>query len=106
MNIGSIIAIGDMIYHAIPPYTTPTLAGKITNIEVDIPNNINRITLDSTISGATSPSTQTGFILYIKNQVVESHGLIGHYMIFTLSNDKTTSTELFAVESEVSKSFP
>tara|TARA_Y100001937_G_scaffold128393_1_gene204378 strand:- start:6857 stop:7672 length:816 start_codon:yes stop_codon:yes gene_type:complete len=106
VEIGNIIAIGDMIYHAIPPYTTPTLAGKITNIEVDIPNNINRITLDATITGATAPSTQTGFILYIKNQTVESHGLLGHYMVFTMQNNKTTSTELFAVETEVSKSFP
>ena len=95
-----------MVYSAIPPYTTPTLAGQITSIEVDIPNNINRITLDATITGATAPSTQTGFILYIKNQNAESHGLLGHYMIFNMQNNKTTSTELFAVESEVTKSFP
>tara|TARA_R100000278_G_scaffold122836_2_gene110160 strand:- start:468 stop:1283 length:816 start_codon:yes stop_codon:yes gene_type:complete len=106
INIGSIVALGDMIYAATPPYTTPILAGKITDIEVDIPNNINRITLDSTITGATAPATQTGFILYVKNQTVESHGLLGHYMMFTLQNSNTTPTELFAVESEVAKSNP
>ena len=106
VTIGTIVSVGDMVYSAVPPYTTPTLAGQITSIEVDIPNAINRITLDATITGATAPATQTGFILYIKNQNAESHGLLGHYMVFTMQNNKTTSTELFAVESEVTKSFP
>ena len=32
--------------------------------------------------------------------------LLGHYLIFTLINESTNSTELFAVESEVMKSYP
>ena len=44
----------------------------------------------------------------IKNQVAESHGILGHYCEFTLElpNTVLTTSELFAVESEVMKSFP
>ncbi len=104
--LGSIVSIGDLLYSAAPPYTSPALAGKITAIESDIANNINRITTDATITGAAAPATQDGFILYIKNQNAESHGVLGHYMKFVLQNQNTTATELFAVESEVMKSNP
>ena len=46
------------------------------------------------------------FYLFVKNQVAESHGILGHFMEFTISNTDTTPTELFAVESEVMKSYP
>jgi hypothetical protein len=44
--------------------------------------------------------------MYIKSSVAESHGVLGHYCIFTLENNSTTKVELFAVESEVMKSYP
>ena len=46
------------------------------------------------------------FILYIKNPIAESHGVLGHYCIFELENTSTTPTELFAVESDIMKSYP
>lgn len=106
VNIGNIVSTGDNLYSAVPPYTTPTLVGTIENIEVDLSASINRITVDATVSGGAVPATQDSFILYIKNQEAESHGLLGHYMEFTLQNNSTVSTELFAVESEVMKSSP
>ena len=36
----------------------------------------------------------------------ETHGMLGHMLNFSLVNQNTTSVELFAVESEVMKSYP
>jgi hypothetical protein len=62
--------------------------------------------VDTTISGATIPGIQNPYIMYIKNAVAESHGVLGHYCVFTLENDNTSKVELFAAESEVMKSYP
>ncbi len=104
--IGNIISVGDLFYYSVSPYTTPVLAGKVTAITVDLPNNINQVTIDTTISGTTPIPIQDAFFLYIKNSVAESHGVLGHYCTITLENTSTSKVELFAVESEVMKSFP
>jgi len=106
ITIGSIISVGDIMYFAVPPYTTPILAGKVTDIQVDLPNGINRIVLDGTIPGAQIIFLPTSYFLSIKNSVAESHGVLGHYCIFTLENNLTRSTQLFTVEADVMKSFP
>lgn len=106
VNIGSNISIGDYLYSARSPYTSLVLAGQVTNVEVDKPNGINRITFDDTIGGATTPLDQDEYYAYVKNQTAESTGILGHYAIVFLENDNTNATELFAVESELFKSFP
>jgi len=105
-NIGSIVSIGDYLYFSLPSYTAINLGGQITNITVDIPAGINQISIDTSITGTLPMTIADPFILYIKNSVAETHGLLGHYCIFTLINDSSNSTELFAVESEVMKSYP
>jgi hypothetical protein len=104
--IGKIISVGDLFYYSVAPYTTPVLAGKVTAITVDLPNAVNQVTIDTTISGTTAIPIQTAFFLYIKNSVAESHGVLGHYCTINLENTSTSKVELFAVESEVMKSFP
>ena len=104
--IGSIISVGDLFYYSVSPYTTPVLAGKVTAITVDLPNAVNQVTIDTTISGTTPIPIQTAFFLYIKSSVAESHGVLGHYCTINLQNTSTSKVELFAVESEVMKSFP
>ncbi len=106
VSIGSILSVGDIAYFSTPPYTVPQLAGKVTNIEVDLPNGINRVTIDASISGAVSISIQDPYIMFIKDAVAESHGVLGHYCKFTITNDDTNATELFAVESDIMKSNP
>ena len=106
IEIGSIISIGDLLYFSLPPYTTPVLAGKVTAITVNLPAGTNQLTIDTTISGTTPIPIQNAFFLYIKNSVAESHGVLGHYCIFDLTNDNSVKIELFAVESDVMKSFP
>jgi len=38
--------------------------------------------------------------------VAESHGLLGHYGVFKLTNTDTSAVELFVAKSEVMKSYP
>ena len=104
--IGNIISIGDYLYFSLPPYTTPVLAGKVTAITVDLINSVNQLTIDTTITGTTPIPIQDAFFLYVKNSVAESHGVLGHYCTFNLENTSTSKVELFAVQSDVMKSFP
>ena len=94
-DIGSIISIGDGLY--IVNAGVPTLVGTITGV------SSNQIIVDTTGAPGT---VAVGFYMYIKNGEAESHGLLGHYAEVTLTNSSTTAVELFAVESEVMKSFP
>jgi hypothetical protein len=106
IEIGSIISVGDLFYYSVSPYTTPVLAGKVTAITVNLPSAVNQVTIDTTISGTTAIPIQDAFFLYIKSSVAESHGVLGHYCTINLQNTSTSKVELFAVESEVMKSFP
>lgn len=95
VNIGSIISIGDMLYYG----STPSLGGVVTGVSGQV------ITIDTTIAGASAPSNGD-FILYVKNTVAESHGVMGHYCEYELTNTSTSKVELFSVGSESMKSFP
>lgn len=109
INIGSIISVGDYLYFAaLPSPVTPTFAGVVTNVIVNKPLGINQIVIDSTaVVGAINPiPVPDAYFLYIKNPIAESHGLLGHYCVFTLELNTTDPSELFAVQSEVMKSFP
>jgi len=103
-NIGSILSVGDYFYYALPPnYDTITLAGVVTAINVDLPAGINQVLHDNT---GTPTLVQDAAWLGIKNQEAESHGLLGHYGVFTLTNTDTEAVELFVARSEVMKSYP
>ena len=104
--IGNIISIGDYLYFSVPPYTVPVLAGAVTLISVNLPNGTNQLTINTAIPGTTPIPIQTAFFLYVKNSVAESHGVLGHYCTFNIENTSTSKVELFAVQSEVMKSFP
>ena len=104
--IGSIVSVGDYLYYSLPPYDSPVLCGQITAINQNYPLGINEIVVDTTIVGGGTPPINTPYFLYIKNSVAESHGVLGHYCVFELTNNNQDKVELFAVESEVMKSFP
>lgn len=118
INIGSIVSVGDYLYYAIPPYEVPIFAGQIIGINVNKVNGLNQLVVNSVQDqqgdAFTPPATnpipiQDAYFLYIKNPIAESHGILGHYCEFTLTlpvGKATNPTELFAVESEVMKSFP
>jgi len=107
ISLKSALSIGDYAYFSVPPYTTPQLAGQVTAINVDLPNSINQLVIDATITGAVFPiPIQDPFILFTKNSIAESNGILGHYAIATFTNNSTSPTELFAVESDIMKSYP
>jgi hypothetical protein len=78
----------------------------VKNIIVNLKTGLNRLIVDTTIPGGNVPPIQTPYYLYIKNSIAESHGLLGHYCVFTLTNASTNKVELFALESEIMKSYP
>lgn len=102
--LGSIISIGDMFYFV--QGNEPKLAGQITSIYQEPDGSFFNIVIDTTITGAVPITAFTQYYLFIKNSVQESQGVMGHYCEFTLTNDSTSATELFAVKSEAFKSFP
>lgn len=108
--IGSIISVGDIVYFSlptdVPAYSSPQLAGEVTSIVSNKPQSQNFIVIDNSISGAVPVPAGNTYIMFIKNSVAESHGVLGHYCTFELTNTSTTATELFAVESSVMKSYP
>ena len=106
VNIGSIISVGDNLYFGAP---TPTWAGVVKEVNIDKPNGINQIVVDTSPTGATPPASNVLYYLYIKNPIAESHGILGHYAEITLELpliENPQASELFAVESEIMKSFP
>jgi len=105
VDIGSIISIGDYVYFGT---STPILAGPVLSINVNLPAGINQIEVNNNmLVPLTTPiPSNTEYFLYIKNSVAESHGVLGHYCVFTLENYQTDKIELFAAETEVMKSFP
>jgi hypothetical protein len=108
ISLGSIMSIGDYLYFAIPPnYNAPILAGQIVNIVQNIiTTGQNYIQINTAIPGTSPIIGQTPYFLYMKNSVAESHGVLGHYCVFTLENTNTNKVELFQFESEVMKSYP
>lgn len=106
-SIGSILSIGDTLYFIaspVAPSSTPTICGTVTAVNIDLPNNVNQIVVDTTAGNI--PPGAADYFMFVKNQIAESHGILGHYCEFVLTNNSTEATELFAVESEVMKSFP
>ena len=101
ISIGSIISVGDELYFD----TDVKFGGVVTNINVNLPAGINELIID-TNSPAVPITNDVTYFFYVKNSVAESHGVLGHYMVFNLENDSTEKIELFAVESNVMKSFP
>jgi hypothetical protein len=94
-NVGSIISVGDAIYFNSSPQ--PLLVGSVTNVAGDV----------VTVNATAGPVPSAGnFIFYVKNQQAESHGVLGYFCEFTLTNDSTSPVELFHVESSVFKSYP
>lgn len=108
VELGGIISIGDYVYFTDPLNISGTLnfAGAVQNVIVNYPRGINQLVIDASLPGTIPITNDVNYFLYIKNSVSESHGVLGHYCTFTIENGSSSKIELFAVESEVMKSFP
>lgn len=96
-DVGTIISIGDAIYFNSAPQ--PLLVGAVTLVSA----NRQVVSVNATAGPVPPPGS---FIFYVKNQQAESHGVLGYFCEFTLTNDSTQPVELFHVESSVFKSYP
>jgi hypothetical protein len=85
---------------------TPTLCGQVVAVNINLQAGINQLIVNKSVLGGTDPASGTEFFLYAKNSTAESHGVLGHYSSVKLTNSLTTQVELFAVQSEVMKSYP
>ena len=113
INLGNIVSIGDMLYFIDPLISTdPQFAGQIIKVNVNLQSGQNQFVVNTVIPALPDPpvtipiTSQTAYYLYVKNAVAESHGVLGHYAVFDLTNDSSSKVELFAIESEIMKSFP
>lgn len=102
IDIGSILSVGDLIFFS--SAGSPVYEGKVTLIERNYPAGLNQITVDTT--GRSIVPSNVEFFMYVKNSVAESHGVLGHYCVFSMRNGATSKIELYTVESEVMKSYP
>lgn len=95
-SVDSILSVNDTAYKV--NGTTIEEIGQVTAISADRTS----ITIGAPVADAVAGD----LILYLKNPVAESYGMLGYYLEFTLTNTNTTATELFSVNSQVFKSFP
>lgn len=100
-RLSSPIQVGDTVYATPTPATVaPVRAGDITAVTVGATTSI-------TIETATfTAPVVTDFIFYVRNQIAESQGLLGHYAVLTLKNELSTATEIMAVKADVMTSYP
>jgi hypothetical protein len=106
IDVGSIISVGDYLYFLETPTSDLFLAGEVTNIIRNYPAGINRILINTLIPDTEPIPTNDCYFLYMKNPIAESHGVLGHYCVFEVTNGSTAKVELFTVGSDVMKSFP
>jgi hypothetical protein len=106
--IDSMASIGDYLYFVDTTNQLPKLAGEITAINRNYITGVNQIVINTAIPGTVAiPGVLTNIeFFYVKNSVAESHGVLGHYCKFSMQNGSTSKIELFAVESDIMKSYP
>ena len=97
------LQVGDTVY-----FQTPTTNGNFTTIS---PGSISEFgvvssTTDYTLTVVTAANTpsQGDYVLFSKNNIINTSSLPGYYARVKLKNNSTTEAELFAVSSEVTES--
>lgn len=101
ITLNPIVSVGDTAYEQ-SSANGVTVLGPITAI------TRNTIEIDPFVATPTPPwnPPENNLIFATKNSVAESYGLRGHYNEVTLTNSDSDLTELFAVSSEIFKSYP
>jgi hypothetical protein len=95
-DIGTTVSIGDTIY--IGAVGGLTISGIVTA------HNATSVTINMVVGGTVPVAGN--FIVFVKNAVAESYGARGYYMQVLLENTSSTAVELFAISSQVFKSYP
>ena len=100
----NIVSVGDNISYVDGADTEATIVGEIYSITPPDANGDWKISMVS----MTGIPAVGEFILYWKDAMAESSGMLGHYATLTLalSTTHTSYSELFAIEMDVMKSYP
>lgn len=101
--VDSMISVDDLLYQLNTSTNQLVWNGNITNVSGDT------ITVNCSFPVGATPKvvpTVNQYMLYSKNQIAESHGLRGDYLDYVISNNDSFAVELFAIRSDVFKSFP
>lgn len=105
-DLPSNISINDTLYQQLSNGTSYKI-GKISTVTTDS-GGLKVLTISSATNIAHLGATfgTNGFWYVAKNPIAESFGLKGYFAKIKLVNQGTNKVELFAVNSEISKSFP
>lgn len=95
-DIGSTVSVGDTIY--IGAVGGLTISGVVTA------HNATSVTINMVVGGTVPVAGN--FIVFVKNAVAESYGARGYFMSVLLENTSSAAVELFAISSQVFKSYP
>lgn len=88
-KLDDIISVGDEVRNDTMQLVGTIVSKTATALTLNTVNNI----------------SNGSFVLCVKNQSSESSGLLGYHMIATATLSKNTKTEVFAVNTEVTKSY-
>ena len=101
VELPPMISVGDYLYQCDDLACSNSLnLGVITAVD----HTANTITIDNSITG--NVAVISLFCLFVQDSQAESHGIIGQYLEFSLAITTQSPSELFAVESDIMKSFP
>jgi hypothetical protein len=92
---------GDVLYCVDAITSAIKLIGNVDEI-INDPSTGNRIVVKAPVNVANT----NDFAYVIKNAVAESYGARGYYMQVLLENTSSSAVELFAISSQVFKSYP
>jgi len=102
--IDSILSDGDILFIGNDPVLQPLIVGIITSHTT---TSVTVTALAPPPVGLVGTAPNPGdFMLYMKSSIAESYGVRGYYLDTLLTNKETTQVEMFAVSSEVFKSYP
>jgi len=99
------LSVGDFLYQ------DSNNIGELKSIAKFIDNGVhisNRLTInnDTAVYTSLTAAQDNVFVYFVQNTAAESHGLTGHYLDVTLSTIANGPIELFAVQSDIMKSYP
>ena len=113
-SIPDSLQVGDTGYYASTYGSVGGFSTGSSIVAFGVVNTVDRAALTVTfvvdntstnsISPDVSPPTQAHFIMFGKNKVVNSSGLLGYYAEVKFVNNSTEYAELFSVGSEISQS--
>jgi hypothetical protein len=112
----SVQGVGNLVSSSSNVYTFSSVPGNVSIGDVlysssggaynKIGSIVSKTNTTVTLSSSLSAPSNGDFIFVAKNSVAESYGLKGYYASIRLVNSGSSPVEVFAVNTEVSKSFP